>query len=79
MDDLGNRKGMDFSFRLIEGATADGVSYVSGKEAARYDSASETVQVRGLRAWLWTGWGCAVEVFFSCGTAWASQRSSMEE
>lgn len=48
MDDLGNRKGMDVSFGLMEGVTADGVSYVSGKEVARYDSASETVQVRGL-------------------------------
>ncbi|CAM9500233.1 unnamed protein product [Ectocarpus sp. 4 AP-2014] len=51
MDDLGNRKGMDVSFRLIEGVTADGVSYVSGKEAARYDSVSDTVQLLRRMRW----------------------------
>ncbi|CBN74841.1 Tyrosine kinase specific for activated (GTP-bound) p21cdc42Hs [Ectocarpus siliculosus] len=51
MDDLGNRMGMDVSFRLMEGVTADGASYVSGKEAARYDSASETVQLLRHMQW----------------------------
>ncbi|CAM9627599.1 unnamed protein product [Ectocarpus fasciculatus] len=51
MDDLGNRNGMDVSFRLMESVTADGVSYVSGKEAARYDSASETVQLLRHMQW----------------------------
>ncbi|CAB1101135.1 unnamed protein product [Ectocarpus sp. CCAP 1310/34] len=51
MDDLGNRKGMDVSFRLMEGVTAYGISFVSGKEAARYDSASETVQLLRQMQW----------------------------
>ncbi|CAM9285282.1 unnamed protein product [Ectocarpus sp. 13 AM-2016] len=65
MDDLGNRKGMDVSFRLMEGVTAYGVSYVSGKEAARYDSASETVQLlRHMR------WSASLSGVTACPGAW---------
>ncbi|CAM9836026.1 unnamed protein product, partial [Scytosiphon promiscuus] len=45
IDALGNRKGMDVSFWLVESITADGVSYVSGVEAARYHAASGMVQL----------------------------------
>lgn len=44
MDALGNRKGMDVSFWLVGSVTADGISYVSGTEAARYYAATGLVQ-----------------------------------
>lgn len=49
MDSLGNRKGMDVSFWLVESLTVGGSSYTSGLEAARYHSAPGTLQVR--RRW----------------------------
>lgn len=52
MDGLGNRKGMDVSFWLVESLTVGGSSYTSGLEAARYHSASGTLQVQyGTNIW----------------------------
>ena len=46
LDDSGNRKAADVSFWLMEAVTFDGVSYLSGTEAARYACATGKVEVR---------------------------------
>lgn len=46
LDDSGNRKAADVSFWLMEAATFDGVSYLTGTEAARYACATGKVEVR---------------------------------
>ena len=46
LDDNGNRKATDVSFWLMAATTFDGVSYLSGTEAARYACATGKVEVR---------------------------------
>ncbi|CAM9462967.1 unnamed protein product, partial [Laminaria digitata] len=45
LDDSGNRKAADVSFWLMEAATFDGVSYLTGTEAARYACATGKVEL----------------------------------
>lgn len=45
LDAGGNRRGLDVSFWFMEGVILDGVSYLSGTEAARYVQATGEVAV----------------------------------
>lgn len=49
LDGSGNRKAADVSFWLMEAATVDGVSYLSGTQAARFACSTGKVEVRICR------------------------------
>lgn len=46
LDKLGNRKAMDIAFWELESSALGGVSYLVGKEVARYESRKGDITVR---------------------------------